>query len=319
MKIVVLDGYTLNPGDLDWAPLAAHGELEIHPRSAPGEVLERAAGAEVLLTNKVVLDADRLAQLPDLQYIGVTATGTNVVDLAAAKAKGIVVTNVPAYSTPSVAEHVFALLLALARRVEGHSTLVRDGRWSEALDFSFWEGELVELSGRRLGLVGFGAIAQAVARIALAFGMRVMVTTAHPERHRGELPGVTFHSLEELLAGSDVVSLHCPLTPETEHLLDARRLALMRPGAFLLNTGRGPLIDEAALAAALNAGHLAGAGLDVLSSEPPPLSNPLLQARNCLITPHIAWATRASRSRLLEVVAANVGAFLAGKLRNVVN
>jgi glycerate dehydrogenase len=319
MKIVVLDGHALNPGDLDWGPLAAHGELQVHPRSAPGEVLERAAGAEVLFTNKVVLDADCLAQLPDLQYIGVTATGTNVVDLAAAKARGIVVTNVPAYSTPSVAEHVFALLLALARRVEGHSTLVREGRWSASPDFSFWDGELVELAGRRLGLVGFGAIGQAVARIGLAFGMRILVNTGHPERHRGDLPGVSFLALEELLAGSDVVSLHCPLTPETEHLLDARRLALMRPGAFLINTGRGPLVDEAALATALNEGRLAGAGLDVLSSEPPSPGNPLLAARNCLITPHIAWATRASRSRLLDVVVANVAAFLTGKSRNVVN
>ena len=319
MKIVVLDGYALNPGDLDWAPLAAHGELEIHPRSAPEEVLARAAGAEMLLTNKVVLDAERLEQLPDLKYIGVTATGTNVVDLVAAKARGIVVTNVPAYSTPSVAEHVFALLLALARRVEGHSTLVREGRWSASPDFSFWDGELVELAGRRLGLVGFGAIGQAVARIGLAFGMRILVNTGHPERHRGDMPGVSFLSLEELLAGSDVVSLHCPLTPETEHLLDARRLALMRPGAFLINTGRGPLVDEAALATALNEGRLAGAGLDVLSSEPPSPGNPLLTARNCLITPHIAWATRASRSRLLDVVVANVAAFLAGKPRNVVN
>ncbi len=319
MKIVVLDGYTLNPGDLDWAPLAAHGELEVYPRSAPGEVLERTAGAEILLTNKVVLDADRLAQLPDLQYIGVTATGTNVVDLAAARARGIPVTNVPAYSTPSVAEHVFALLLALAKRVEGHSTLVHEGRWSAAPDFSFWEGDLVELAGRRLGLVGFGAIGKAVARIGLAFSMEVLAHTAHPERHRDELPGVSFVSLEELLAGSDVVSLHCPLTPDTERLLDARRLALMRPEAFLLNAGRGPLVDEAALADALNQGRLAGAGLDVLSVEPPPASNPLLKARNCLITPHIAWATRASRSRLLEVAAANVGAFLAGKSQNVVN
>ena len=319
MKIVVLDGHTLNPGDLDWAPLAAHGELTVYPRSAPEEVPERAAGAALLLTNKVVLDAGRLAQLPELRYIGVTATGTNVVDVAAARARGIAVTNVPAYGTPSVAEHVFALLLALARRVEGHSALVREGRWSAAPDFSFWEGELVELSGRRLGLVGCGAIGRAVARIGLAFGMQVLVHTAHPERHRDELPEATFLPLEELLAQSDVVSLHCPLTPGTEKLLDARRLALLRPGAFLLNTGRGPLIDEAALAAALNAGQLAGAGLDVLSVEPPPGSNPLLTARNCLITPHLAWATRAARVRLMNVVVANVAAFLGGRPQNLVN
>lgn len=318
MKIVVLDGHTLNPGDLDWAPLAAHGELQVYPRSAPGEVLERAADAAILLTNKVVLDAARLAQLPALRHIGVTATGTNVVDLAAARARGISVSNVPAYSTPSVAEHVFALILALARRVEGHAALVRQGRWSAAPDFSFWEGELVELCGRRLGVVGCGAIGLAVARIGQAFGMEVLVHTRHPEEHRAELPEATFLPLDELLAASDVVTLHCPLTPETEGLLDARRLALLRPGAYLINTGRGPLVDAAALAAALEAGALAGAGLDVLAVEPPPPDNPLPQARNCLVTPHIAWATRASRTRLLTVVAANVGAFIAGRPQNLV-
>jgi len=318
MKIVVLDGFTLNPGDLDWAPLAALGKLEVFERSAPDEVEARCAGAEIALTNKVPFDAERLARLPELRYLGVTATGTNVVDLAAARARGITVTNVPAYSTPSVAEHVFALLLALARRVEGHAALVRGGRWSVSPDFSFWEGELVELAGRRLGVIGCGAIGRAVIRIGQAFGMVVAAHTAHPERHRAELPGVAFLSLEELLATSDVVSLHCPLTPATEKLLDTRRLALMRPDAYLLNTGRGPLVDEAALAAALNAGHLAGAGLDVLAVEPPAAENPLLTARNCLITPHTAWATRAARSRLLAVVVANVAAFIGGAPQNVV-
>lgn len=319
MKIVVLDGHTLNPGDLDWAPLAALGELEVYERSAPDEVEARVAGAEIALTNKVPFDAARLQRLPQLRYIGLTATGTNVVDLAAARSRGVTVSNVPAYSTASVAEHVFALLLALTRRVEGHASLVRDGGWSVSPDFSFWEGELVELAGRRLGVVGCGAIGRAVIRIGQAFGMEVAAHTAHPERHRAELPGVTFLPLEELLASSDVVSLHCPLTPATEKLLDARRLALLRPGAFLLNTGRGQLVDEAALAAALNAGQLAGAGLDVLAAEPPAADNPLLRARNCLITPHIAWATRAARSRLLAVVVANLAAFMAGAPQNVVN
>ncbi len=319
MKIVVLDGHTLNPGDLDWAPLAALGELEVYERSAPDEVEARVAGAEIALTNKVPFDAARLQRLPQLRYIGLTATGTNVVDLAAARSRGVTVSNVPAYSTASVAEHVFALLLALTRRVEGHASLVRDGGWSVSPDFSFWEGELVELAGRRLGVVGCGAIGRAVIRIGQAFGMEVAAHTAHPERHRAELPGVTFLPLEELLASSDVVSLHCPLTPATEKLLDARRLALLRPGAFLLNTGRGQLVDEAALAAALNAGQLAGAGLDVLAAEPPAADNPLLRACNCLITPHIAWATRAARSRLLAVVVANLAAFMAGAPQNVVN
>lgn len=320
MKIVVLDGHALNPGDLDWGPLEALGEVQVYPRSTPEEVPERASGVEVLLlTNKVMLDEETMAQIPGLRYIGITATGTNVVDLAAARQRGIVVTNVPAYSTPSVAEHVFALLLALARRVEGHSDLVRAGRWTAAPDFSFWEGELVELAGRTLGIVGFGAIGRAVARIGLAFGMAVLVHTAHPERHREELPGVKFVALEELLAASDVVTLHCPLTPSTEELIDARRLALMRPSAFLLNTGRGRLVDEAALAQALNEGRLAGAGLDVLSVEPPAAGNPLLQARNCLVTPHIAWATRAARVRLLETVVANVAAYLAGAPQNRVS
>ena len=319
MKIVVLDGHTLNPGDLDWTPLAALGELEVYARSAPAEVEARVAGAQVVLTNKVPFAATRLQRLPELRYIGVTATGTNVVDLAAARAQKVVVTNVPAYSTPSVAEHVFALLLALARRVEGQAALVREGRWSASPDFSFWEGELVELAGRRLGVVGCGAIGRAVIRIGQAFGMEVAAHTAHPQRHRAELPGVTFLALDELLASSDVVSLHCPLTEATEKLLDARRLALMRSGAYLINTGRGPLVDEAALAAALNAGQLAGAGLDVLAAEPPAADNPLLTARNCLVTPHIAWATRAARSRLLAVLVANLAAFIAGDPQNVVN
>lgn len=318
MRIVVLDGHTLNPGDLSWDELAALGDLTVHPRT-PAELVEvRAHGAEIVLTNKVVLDRATLARLPQLRYLGVLATGTNVVDLAAARERGIPVTNVPGYSTASVAQMVFALLLELTQQVGQHAALVRAGRWSASPDFAFWERPLVELDGQILGLVGFGAIGRRVAAIGAALGMQVLVHTAHPERH-ADATAVTFVPLEELLRRSDVVSLHCPLTPSTQGLLDARRLALLKPTALLINTGRGPLVDAAALAAALNGGRLAGAGLDVLTEEPPPLDNPLLSAANCVITPHIAWATRAARLRLMATVVANLRAFLAGTPQHVVN
>jgi len=321
MKIVVIDGYTLNPGDLDWQALEALGEATVHERTPKELLLERASGAEILLTNKVVLGAEAIAQLPQLRYIGVTATGFNVVDIAAARRRGIAVTNVPAYSTSSVAQMVFALLLELTQHVGHHAARVREGGWTASPDFCFWEQPLVELDGLAMGLVGFGAIGRRVALLARAFGMTVLVHTAHPDRYRGtpEGEGVCFIGLDELFSASDVVSLHCPLTEATQGLVDASRLALMKPSAYLLNTGRGPLVDEAALAAALDAGQLAGAGLDVLSAEPPPAANPLLQAKNCCITPHIAWATRAARQRLMTTAVANVRAFLAGSPQNVVN
>ncbi len=321
MHIVILDGYAMNPGDLDWQPVQALGECTIYDRTPASEVVARAAGAEIVLTNKVVLDRSVLAQLPKLRYIGVLATGVNVVDLAGARERGITVTNVPGYSTPAVAQMVFALLLELCSRAGHHGQLVRDGRWSEAPDFCFWDRPLVELAGRTLGLVGFGQIGRQVARIARALDMRVLVHTAHPERYVGDPAAaeVAFVDLDAVFVASDVVSLHCPLTPATEKLVDARRLALMRPGSLLINTGRGPLIDETALAQALVSGHLGGAGLDVLSQEPPPADHPLLGAPNCLITPHIAWAARASRERLLRIVTENLQAFLAGTPQNVVN
>jgi len=321
MKIVVLDGYTLNPGDLDWTELADLGELTVHERTPPELLLERATGAEILLTNKVVLGSEAIARLPHLRYIGVTATGFNVVDTAAARQNGVAVTNVPAYSTASVAQMVFALLLELTSQVGHHAARVREGAWTASPDFCFWERPLVELDGLTMGLVGFGAIGRRVALLARAFGLQVLVHTAHPERYRGtpEGEGARFVGLDELFAASDVVSLHCPLTEATQGLVDTRRLALMKPTAYLINTGRGPLVDEAALAAALNAGRLAGAGLDVLSAEPPSAGNPLLQAENCCITPHIAWATRAARQRLMATAVANVRAFLAGKPQNVVS
>jgi glycerate dehydrogenase len=317
MKIVVLDGHTLNPGDLDWQSLTSLGEVEIHPRTAPSEVVARAQGAEVLLTNKVVLDRATIEQLPQLRYIGVIATGYNVVDLDAARERGITVTNVPAYSTPSVTQLTFALLLDLTHRVGHHSDGVREGAWANSQDFAYWDFPLVELDGLKMGLIGFGAIAQGVARVAQALGMHVLAT------RRGdrppEVPGVEIVDMDTLFRESDVISVHCPLTPETRGLVNAARLATMKPTAYVLNTSRGPVIAEQDLADALNAGQIAGAGLDVLSTEPPKADNPLLSARNCVITPHIAWASRAARGRLLGVVTANIRAFAQGTPQNVVS
>lgn len=320
MKIVVLDGYTLNPGDIDWGPLQRLGELVVYDRTPPDRIVERAQEAEIVLTNKVVFDRDTLEALPHLRYIGVTATGYNVVDLTAVRAKGITVTNVPAYSTPSVVEMVFALMLELAREAGHHGRLVREGRWSASADFCFQDRPQVELSGRTLGVVGFGAIGRGVSRVATAFGLKVLVHTRHPEKYRDAADeDVRFVDLDDLFRGSDIVTLHCPLTPQTQGMVDARRLSLMKRDAYLINTGRGPLVDEAALAEALQAGTIAGAGLDVLSTEPPRQDNPLLSAPNCIVTPHIAWATRASRERLLKTTARNVEAFLAGRPQNVVS
>jgi glycerate dehydrogenase len=320
MMIVVLDGYALNPGDLSWKGFENLGECAVHERTPKELVVERAAGAEVLLTNKVVLGRAEMAQLPNLRYIGVLATGFNMVDIEAAREHEITVANVPAYSTASVAQMTFSLLLEMTQQVGHHSRLVREGRWTASPDFCFWDRPLVELEGLTLGIVGFGAIGRRVASLGRAFAMEVLVHTGHPEKYRDTAGGrkVRFVGLEELFGQSDVVSLHCPLTEETEGMVDRRRLALMKPGAFLINTGRGPLVEEAALAEALNAGRLAGAGLDVLSAEPPPADNPLLSAENCFITPHIAWASRAARTRLMETAVENLAAFVAGSPRNVV-
>jgi glycerate dehydrogenase len=314
-KIVVLDGYTLNPGDLDWRALEAIGDVTVHDRTPLPAIVERAAGAAILLTNKAPVSAEAIAALPDLRYIGVLATGYNIVDVAAAKTRGIVVANVPGYGTSAVAQHVFALILELAQRVGHHAQSVRDGRWVASADFCYWDFPLVELAGRTLGIVGFGAIGQAVARIGLAFGMKVIASTRTPRT----VAGVEFASMDEVFRRADVVTLHCPLTPETQGLVNAARLAQMKPGAFLINTGRGPLVVERDLAEALEAGHIAGAGLDVLAVEPPKPDNPLLTAKNCLITPHIAWAMQAARARLMEIAVANVRAFLAGRPAHVVN
>lgn len=317
MKIVVLDGHTLNPGDLDWSPVQNLGACVIHERTRATETVARLEGATVALTNKVVLDRSVLDQLPDLRYIGVIATGTNVVDIPAAKERGIVVTNVPAYSTMSVAQLTFGLLLEMTLRVGHHTTSVRAGDWVKSQDFAYWDFPLTELDGLTLGLVGFGAIAQAVARIGQAFGLRVM---AHRRSDRPpEVPGVRMVDLDTIFRESDVVSVHCPLTPETRGLINAARLSTMKSNALLINTSRGPLVNEADLAQALNSGRIAGAGLDVLSEEPPRADNPLLTAANCFVTPHIAWASRAARGRLLATVASNVAGFLKGEAQNVVS
>ena len=313
MRITILDGHTTNPGDLSWEPLRALGDCAVHDRTAAAEIVARAADADVVLTNKTPLTRETIAALPRLKCIGVLATGYNVVDVAAARARGIPVCNVPEYGTPNVAQATFALLLELTNRVGRHAELVRAGRWSSCPDFCFWEGELVELSGLTLGVVGYGRIGRAVATIGRAFGMRILAWRRSP----GDDPECV--RLDRLLRESDVVSLHCPLTAETERLVNAATLATMKPTAFLVNTARGALVDELALAAALDAGRLGGAALDVLAVEPPAASNPLLAARNCLITPHIAWATREARRRLIEITADNVRAFATGTPRNVVN
>jgi len=316
MKIVVVDGYTLNPGDLSWDGLYALGECVVYDRTASGEVAERADGAEIVLTNKAVLSADVIAGLGRLRYVGVLATGHNVVDVEAAAARGIPVTNVPAYGTESVVQMTFAHLLNITHRVAHHARTVREGRWTGCADFCYWDYPLIELAGLTMGVVGFGRIGRAVARAAKGFGMRVIACDAAPV----EAPaGCEIVGLDEVLRRCDVLSLHCPLTPETDRLVNARRLAMMKPTAIVLNTSRGGLIDEAALAEALNAGRIAAAGLDVLSSEPPGADNPLLTAANCFVTPHIAWASRAARQRLLDAAVDNVRGFLAGKWQNVVN
>lgn len=311
MKIVVLDGYGLNPGDLSWDAVSQLGELTVYNRTSSEEVIARSAGAEAILTNKTVITAEIMEALPDLKYIGVLATGYNVVNIDAAREKGIVVTNIPAYSTPSVAQMVFAHILNIAQQVQHHSEEVRKGRWTNNADFCFWDTPLIELREKKIGLVGLGHTGFNTARIAIGFGMQV---TAYTSKSSLQLPPeIKKRTLDELFSECDIVSLHCPLTDETKELVNAERLRLMKPTAILINTGRGPLVNEQDLADALNAGKLYAAGLDVLSSEPPKADNPLLTARNCYITPHIAWASLEARTRLMDILVENIKAFQAGK------
>ena len=315
MNIVVLDGYTLNPGDLTWKDLESLGRCAVYDRSLPKEVAPRAKDSEIVLTNKTELSSDVIKQLPKLKYIGVLATGYNIVDIEAAGNIGIPVTNVPTYGTQSVAQMVFAHLLNLAQHTAHHAETVRSGRWSSNPDFCYWDMPLIELMGLTMGIIGFGRIGQATAKLALAFGMKVI---AYDPGAPGP-KGCQFVELDDIFRLSDVISLHCPLTPQTKEIINKERLELMKKTAFLINTSRGPLVDEQALAQALNNERIAGAGLDVLSEEPPGENTPLLKASNCYITPHIAWATHAARQRLLQVVVDNVASFLAGKPQNVVN
>lgn len=315
MQIVILDGYTTNPGDLDASPLRALGDVAFHERTAPCDILPRIGDAEIVLTNKTVLDAEIIPHLPAVNYIGLMSTGTNAVDLDAAREAGIVVTNVPAYSTDSVAQLTFALLLEHCHHTAEHAESVRRGEWAASEDFCYWKYPLIELADKTLGVVGHGAIGQAVARIGRAFGMDVLVHTRTP----GEDGEVRFVSLDELLSSSDVISLNCPLTDATHYLINADTLGRIKPSAILINTGRGPLVDEQAVSDALAAGKLGGFAADVLSTEPPAADNPLPAAPNAFITPHIAWATRAARQRLTDTLVANVRAFQNGQPQNVVN
>lgn len=317
MKIVYLDAYTLNPGDLDWSPIQILGDVTLHDRSSPDQLLDRLSGAEMALVNKVKLNRTTLSQLPDLRYIGVTATGYDIIDIAAAREQGIVVTNVKGYSTASVVQVTFALLLELTHYAGLHNRSVHAGDWVASPDFCYWKSPLIELAGKTLGVVGYGDIGRQAAAVGRAFGMRVLVN----RRHTDQIPeeDVMYTDRETLFDESDVVSLHCPATPDTIGFVNRDLLRRMKPTAFLINTSRGSLLNERDVADALNAGQIAGAGIDVLSVEPPNAENPLLTAHNCIITPHIAWASYEARQRLLFEVAENIRAFQIGEVRNVVS
>jgi glycerate dehydrogenase len=312
MNIVVLDGYTLNPGDLSWAGLSELGALKVYDRTEAGEIIPRASGAEIVFTNKTPITEETLSACPNIKFIGVLATGYNVVDVEAARARGIPVTNIPTYGTAAVAQMVFALLLELCHHVGAHAKAVSDGRWSASKDFCFWDFPLIELAGKTLGLIGYGRIGQATARIARALGMEVLAYDPFGEDD-------SLVTLDELLRRSDVISLHCPLFPETRGIICRDNLMKCKRGALLINTARGPLVVEEDMREALISGQLAGAAVDVVSTEPIRPDNPLLTAPNILITPHIAWAPRESRQRLMDIAVANLRAFLAGAPENVVN
>lgn len=318
MKITILDAYAVNPGDLEWAALAQLGELTIYDRTSPGEVWERAKDSEIILTNKTILNAQIISKLPKLRYIGVLATGYNVVDIEAAKKAGIIVTNIPAYSTMSVAQKVFALLLAVTDRVEHYSFENKKGRWSKNADFCWWDTPLIELQGKTFGVYGLGNIGSAVAKIANSFGMRVLAVTSKPEN---QLPSDIYSKVspEELFRSSDIISLHCPLTPSTKNIINKESISLMKEGVIIINTARGGLIDEEAVAQALRTGKIGAFCADVVSMEPPNEDNPVLTSPNTFITPHIAWATSEARARMIDIAVKNVNSFIEGKPVNVVS
>jgi len=318
MKIVVLDGYTLNPGDNPWDEVAALGAFEVHDRTAADQIVPRAADADVVLTNKTPLSADTLAKLPKLRFIAVLATGFNIVDVKTARARGIPVSNVPVYGTDSVAQFVFAMVLHLCHQVAHHDAAIRNGAWAKSGDFCFWDAPLIELAGLTMGVVGFGRIGRRTAEVAHAFGMQVMAADVQQGNPPAYQP-FRWGSVGEVFAEADVISLHCPQTAENTGFVNRALLSRMKPSAFLVNTARGALVNEKDLADALNAGRLGGAALDVLSVEPIRPDNPLLTARNCLLTPHIAWATLSARKRLMKTTADNIRAFQGGSPINVVN
>lgn len=318
MKIVNLDGFTTNPGDLSWAGIERLGDYTVYERTSPDEIIKRAKGADILIVNKTIIDRDILNALsPELKYIGLQSTGYNVVDCAYARQLGITVCNIPAYSTNAVAQLVFAFILQITNEVTLHSEAVKHGEWCDCPDFCFWKKPLTELDGKTIGIVGFGSIGQRVASIAMAFGMRVLAYNPRP-KNKGEL-NVSFVSIDELLSQSDIVTCHCPLTPDTEGLINKENISRMKKSAILINTSRGPVVDEQALADALNNNELQAAGLDVLKVEPASRNNPLLTAKNCYITPHIAWAAKETRARLLKILEDNIVAYLNGNPQNVVN
>jgi len=317
MKIVVLDGFTLNPGDLSWDGLKELGDVTVYDRTPPDKVLERSMGAEVLFTNKTPLDGAIINQLPALKFIGVLATGFNIVDIGAAKRQAVLVANVPGYGPRSVAQMVFALLLEFCHHVQRHSDSVMEGKWSRSPDWCYWDYPLMELAGKTMGIIGFGTIGRHVGDLATAFGMNI-IAAGRTHTDQSQRNNFRWATVTELLKESDVVSIHCPLLPETKGLINTESLGLMKRSAFLINTSRGPIIVDEDLAGALRDGVIAGAALDVLSVEPPP-DNPLFGAKNCLITPHIAWATREARARLMDMAVGNLSAFIAGQPVHVVN
>lgn len=317
MKIVNLDGYTTNPGDLSWDWLGKYGDYKVYDRTNPEDVIDRAKDADILIINKTPIDKDMIERLPNLKFVGLQSTGYNIIDGKAARDRNIVVSNIPAYSTTAVAQLVFAFILQISNKVSMHSDAVYDGEWCACPDFCFWKAPFAELDGKTIGIIGFGSIGQRVAGIAKAFGMNVIVFTPHPKPD--VFKDVNFVSFNDLLKDADIVTCHCPLTPDTENLINKDALSKMKKSAILINTSRGPVVDEKALADALNNDMIQGAGLDVLRVEPPTEDNPLLHAKNCYITPHIAWAAYETRARLMGILEQNIKAYVEGHPQNVVN
>lgn len=317
MKIVVLDGYTENPGDLSWEPLEALGQLTVYPRTAEREIIPRIGNAEIVITNKVPISRETLEACPNIRYIAVLATGYNVVDISAAKEKGIPVSNVPTYGTASVGQFAIAMLLEICHHISHHSQSVHNGDWNRCADWCYWDYPLIELDGKVMGIIGFGRIGQQTGRIAKAMGMKVLAYDSHPNTFGRDI--ADYVDMDTLLAQSDVIALHCPLFPETTGIINKDTIAAMKDGVIILNNSRGPLIVEQDLADALNCGKVYAAGLDVVATEPILENNPLLTAKNCIITPHISWAPRESRQRIMDCTAENIRAFQCGNPQNIVN